>query len=161
MIHFNADTNAQRAANGRLITDLYTEWAIEAGSTLTVSSRAALGLAMAEVHSGNPVDPSEIAPIAADVLADLFHSADGHVSPRGLMSAACAELASPVSVAGPLLALGEAGRTSRTACAAAAVLAYIYACGLPLGPVLPLSHGRWAEEVEAERFAHVRATRRS
>ncbi|MEW2374433.1 hypothetical protein AB0940_34545 [Streptomyces sp. NPDC006656] len=161
MINFDPDTNAERAANGDHVTGLYTEWAIEAGSTLTVSSRAALGLALAEVHSGGPVDPNEITAAAADVLADLFHSTDGRVSPHGLLTAACDELASPVNMAGPLLALGQDGRTSRTACAAAAVLAYVYACGLALGPVLTLARNRWAEEVEAERFAHIQATRHS
>ncbi|MFK0238633.1 hypothetical protein [Streptomyces vinaceus] len=160
MIHFDADTNAQRAANGDTVTDLHTEWAVEAGPALTPGGRALLGRAVAEVHHGGPVAACERASIVSDVLSDLFHSADGHISPTGLLNAACAELRASVSMAEGLLALGEDGRPGRTACAVAAVLAYADLCGLDIETVAVLAHTKWSDEVEAERFAHIRATRR-
>ncbi|MFI1152547.1 hypothetical protein [Streptomyces sp. NPDC020817] len=160
MINFNADTNAQRAANGDLLTDLHTEWTAAAGPVLTEGGRARLGRALAEVHHGGPVKRSEAAPILCDVLTDLFHSADGHLSPTGLLSAACAELRATAPMTGDPLDLGEDGRPGRTASALASVLDYADLCGFRLENLAVLAHTKWSDEVEAERFAHIRATRR-
>ncbi|MFD8025801.1 hypothetical protein ACFV6G_35980 [Streptomyces lavendulae] len=160
MIHFDPTTNTQRAQNGATITDLHTEWVIEAGSILTPALRAEIGRAMAEIHSGGLVEEDDVQSVASDLLIDLFHCADGHIRPMELTTAAICEQRATVSMAGNLLALGEHGRIGRIACALAAVLDYTEAAGLDVEATVNCAHDRWREEVEAERFALIRATRR-
>ncbi|MET9323673.1 hypothetical protein ABZX75_26340 [Streptomyces sp. NPDC003038] len=158
-INFDPITNAERAKNGAVITDLHTELAVAAGSIPSAAERAEIGRALAEVHHGGRIEAVEAVSVASGLLADLFHCADGHISPRVLLDAAACEQRAMVSMAGNLLSLGEDGRPGRVVCAVAAVLDWAAWAGMCAEAVVTLAHGRWAEEAEEERFAHVRAAR--
>ncbi|MFP8908368.1 hypothetical protein [Streptomyces atacamensis] len=152
-------TNAERAEKGDRVAALFIEQAAGAGTDLTAEHRADLGRRMVEEYNGGPVAEGDAPMILAGMIADLYHYADGTVSPGAMLGAALMELSATVNTLPVLCALGEEGRPGILACALAAAIAYGETVGACPAEITDHAYLHWSDEVEEERFMRVRAER--
>ena len=108
MLH-QEPTNAERAVEGDRVTAVFIGHAVEAGAKLTRADRAELGRRMVEEYSGGPLAEGDVATALGEMIADLYHHADGTVSPGAMLGAALMELSATVNTLPVLCALGEEG----------------------------------------------------
>ncbi len=158
-MHYVPVTNEERAANGDELVSLFICHAVEAGATLTAADRAELGRVMVEAYSAQPVTEACVAMVIGEVVADLYHYADGLIGPARMLGAALMELSATVNTLPLLCGIGDDGRPGILACALAAVLAYgeaVEAC--PEG-ITDEAYMHWSDEVEEVRFMEARAQR--
>ena len=158
MLH-QEPTNAERAVEGDRVTAVFIGHAVEAGAKLTRADRAELGRRMVEEYSGGPLAEGDVATALGEMIADLYHHADGTVSPGAMLGAALMELSATVNTLPVLCALGEEGRPGILACALAAAIAYGESVGACPDEITDRAYVHWSDEVEEERFMRVRAER--
>ncbi|MCY0961796.1 hypothetical protein [Streptomyces sp. H27-H5] len=159
-MNLETSSNAERADNGSQLAAVFIEQAAAAGETLTHGERAEIGRAMVEAYcDGMEVPPGYEWESHALVLTDLFHHADGLVSPVGLMQVAASELRATVNVVPLLCAIGEEGQPGLIAGAVTAVLAHAETVDICIDHMTDMAFGAWSDEVEEERFIKVKAAR--
>ncbi|MFE6253177.1 hypothetical protein [Streptomyces niveus] len=151
-------TLEERRHNGDEMTAVFIRHAIDAGATLTAGDRAELGRAMAEAYNARS-DEFCAEHRLGDLVADLYHCADGIATPAGMLGAALLELSVTVNTLPLLASMGEDGRPGILACALAAVLAYGESLGVCPHGVTDEAYKYWADEVEEARFMEVRDRR--
>ncbi|MFE9484518.1 hypothetical protein ACFYNM_38800 [Streptomyces spororaveus] len=160
MMNLETNTNAERADNGRLLVALFIERAAAAGELLPQVDRAEIGRAMVEAYyEGAEVPPGYVWESLALILTDLFHHADGLISPSGLMRVAMPELRATVNVVPLLQSIGEEGQPGLIAGAVTAILAYAEADEICLDHLTDMAFAAWSDEVEEERFIQAKAAR--
>lgn len=152
-------TNGERAANGDEMTALFIRHAAEAGATLTVGDRAELGRVMVEAYAGGELGADFREWLLGDLVADLYHYADGLISPAGMLGAALMEMSATVNTLPLLCSIGDDGRPGILACALAAVLAYGEAVEVCPQSITDDAYMHWSDEVEEVRFMEARAQR--
>ncbi|MFD6918572.1 hypothetical protein [Streptomyces virginiae] len=146
-------TNAERADSGDRLAALFIERAAAAGEVLTHGDRAQIGRAMAEAYcEGAEVPPGREWRHLALMIRDLYHYADGLISPAGLIDTALSELHATVNVVPLLCTIGEEGQPALIAGAVTAVLAHAETGGIGIDLLTDIAFTTWAEEVEEERF---------
>ncbi|KOV13935.1 hypothetical protein ADK91_08170 [Streptomyces sp. XY511] len=131
----------------------------EAPDILTAADRAELGRRMAEGYYGDSLDTADVGIVLCDLVTDLYHYADGLISPVGLLRAAEAELEATVNMLPVLCAIGEEGHPGIIAAALASVLAFTQAHGGGYRDLTDGAYNAWKEEVEADRFRRRQAER--
>ncbi|WP_329151208.1 hypothetical protein OG275_38245 (plasmid) [Streptomyces niveus] len=151
-------TLEERRQNGDEMTELFIRHAAAAGATLTAGDRAELGRAMAEAYNAES-DEFCASQRLGDLVADLYHCANGLATPAGMLGAALMELSATVNTLPLLASMGEDGRPGILACALAAVLAYGESVGVCPHGVTDEAYMYWSDEVEEARFMEVRAQR--
>ncbi|MFD5372551.1 hypothetical protein [Streptomyces sp. NPDC127103] len=157
--HEEAPTIEERAALANSLMGMFVQSATAVGSELGMSERAELGRALAEHYAaGEGVSPATEF-VLGELVADLYHSADGVVSPYAMLGAALMEVSATVNTVPLLCSLGDDGRAGILACALAAILAYCEQVGVCPDVVTDAAHHHWSEEVEEARFMKIRAER--
>ncbi|MCX5199717.1 hypothetical protein OOK31_38570 [Streptomyces sp. NBC_00249] len=160
MMNLGTGTNAERADNGSQLAALFIERAAAAGETLAHGDRAEIGRVMAEAYyESEEVPPGCEWESLAPMLSDLFHHADGLISPVGLMRVAASELRATVNVVPFLCAIGEEGQPGLIAGAVTAVLAHAETGEIPIEHLTVMAFAGWSDEVEQERFVQAKAAR--
>ncbi|MCX4808956.1 hypothetical protein OG594_46750 [Streptomyces sp. NBC_01214] len=160
MMNLETTTNAERADNGSQLAALFIERAAAAGATLAHGDRAEIGRAMVDAYyEGAEVPPGYEWESLALVISDLFHHADGLISPVGLMHVAVSELRATVNVVPLLCGIGEEGQPGLIAGAVTAILAHAETGEICIDHLTDMAFAAWSEEVEEERFIQAKAAR--
>lgn len=152
-------TNAERGERGADMVAAYLAAAETAGATLSPADRAALGRVVIEGYPLREDFAEDQAVVLASALADVYHHADGLITPHALLGAALMELSTTVNMLPALQALGDDGRPGILACVLAALLSYGDEHGACIHEVSDMGYGYWSEEVEEERYMLRRAHR--
>ncbi|MFC9298512.1 hypothetical protein ACFTWH_27895 [Streptomyces sp. NPDC057011] len=159
-MNLETNTNAERAENGGLLAALFIERAAAAGEHLLPADRAAIGRAMVEAYyEGAEVPEGYEWESLALIISDLFHFADGLISPVGLMHVAVSELRATVNVVPLLCTIGDEGQPGLIAGAVTAILAHAETGEISLDHLTDMAFTVWSDEVEEERFIQAKAAR--
>ncbi|MEU0671269.1 hypothetical protein ABZ508_35470 [Streptomyces lavendulocolor] len=158
-MHYVPETNEQRAENGDELLAVFIRQTARIGDVFADGDRAEVGRMMAVAYNGGRIQMDSVDTLISDLIADMYHGADGIVSPGSLLGAALMELSQDVNLVPALCAMGEEGRPGLYANAVAAVLAYADRVGVCTGYVTDTAYTHWAAETEEARFMQVRAER--
>ncbi|MHC3394773.1 hypothetical protein ACLQ2E_35775 [Streptomyces lavendulocolor] len=157
-MHYSPENNDQRATNGDELLAVYIREAARAAEEFGEDDRANIGRMMAIAY--RPLmDGRTTAEALCDLIADLYHGADGIISPGSMLGNALMELSTVVNMVPTLCAMGADAKADLYAGALAAALVYADYVGVCAPCLTDAAYLRWSEEAEEARFMILRTER--